>query len=122
MAMIHHSLHRRAVSNDRVAEIVSTPGVEAASALLEIYANRAMLDEAFEWLQEAAERQVILDAVLEYSEFRTAMQHAPFLRPLRADPRRQQGFDDTRGYAAGRYSMNFVLIAPEQPRGGSSDR
>ena len=78
-AMVEHSLGHATESQRTLASLLSAPtAVQAAYQLAQVYAWRGEPDEAFRWLDRAAEHH---DAGLAY------LKYDPLLREIRGDPR-----------------------------------
>ncbi len=87
MAMIHHALNQESQSDAAIERLRTDPGVETAARLVEIYALRGNLDEAFTWLALATDRAFDTDWNLVDQKYVNLMFTSPFLRPLHDDPR-----------------------------------
>jgi hypothetical protein len=90
-AIAHHGLGNRAVADAALLALIETAEGEAPSLrVAEVYAYRGELDKAFAWLQSS--QWAYCDD--------PSLQHSPFLRPLRADPRWDEWVASARRQAA----------------------
>jgi hypothetical protein len=85
------------------------PSVEAAVRLAEIYAYRAALDESFQWLKLATERQLVAGLASNSRDLLERTRNSPFLLPLHNDPRWKERLDLIEGNISSQPELKLSL-------------
>ena len=76
----------------RLLTLGEAPGLDSETAvnIAEVYAVKTDPDKAFKWLTSARRGLQSKDMLIAGKELMWALQAAPFLKPLHADPRWQE--------------------------------
>ena len=87
MALIHFSRGELSESNAAIGRLSAGTGFDSAFYLTEIYSYQGELDQSFLWLNEATDRALQANPMLQSMSDLKIFKVCPFLAPLREDPR-----------------------------------